>query len=83
MSNRDIQRILKDIPRDTLSVAMKTWDRELRRLVCGNLPRHVEGIVTSNMERIDCGEKETEDANAFILDLIRRLADDAEIFTRG
>ncbi|MCR5054294.1 MAG: hypothetical protein K6A69_05570 [Lachnospiraceae bacterium] len=83
MTNRDVQRVLKDIPQDTLTAAMKGWDRELRRLVCGNLPTLVAGIVTRDMERTDYSEKSIKDANEMISGVIRRLEDCGEVFIRG
>ena len=83
MTNRDIQRVLKDIPRDTLAVAMRNWDQELRRLIYANLPRPVAGIIMDYMERTDYSNTEEAKANEMIGNTIRRLEDCGEVYLRG
>ncbi len=79
MTNRDIQRVLNEIPRDTLSIAMKNWDMELKRLIYGNLPKPVAGIVAENTRYVECSESSIEKANRDVEEIIRKLEDSAEI----
>ncbi|MCR5627720.1 MAG: hypothetical protein K6F99_10400 [Lachnospiraceae bacterium] len=82
MTNGDIQRVLKEIPRDTLGMAMKNWDRELKKLIYGNLPKPAAAIVADNVKHMECSQYDINEANNEIEDVIRRLEDCAEIFIR-
>ncbi len=79
MDNRSIQRVLKEVPQETLSYAMKGWDRDLRRLIYGNLPRPVAGIISDNIKYVDDGSWQIEKAHEEIEHIIQKLEDSAEI----
>ncbi len=83
MTHRDVQRVLRDIPQETLAMAMKEWDQELRRLIYGNLPRMSAGIVTSHMERVNYSDTQIREANQMVAETIRRLEDCNEVSIRG
>ena len=79
MDNRSIQRVLKEVPEETLSYAMKGWDRDLRRLIYGNLPKPVAGIISENVKYVSDGSWQTEKAYEEIEHIIQKLEDSAEI----
>ncbi len=83
MTNRDIQRVLKDIPQNTLSIAMIGWTTELRRIICENLSRPAAARIKNELnyyEYYGCTEKQIEEANEKVLTEIQKLEDCAEIF---
>ncbi len=79
MDNRCIQRVLKEVPEETLSYAMKGWDRDLRRLIYGNLPKPVAGIISENIKYVDSMSWQIKDAYEKIEHIIQKLEDSAEI----
>ncbi len=79
MNNRCIQRVLKEIPEETLSYAMKGWDSNLRRLIYGNLPKPVAGIISENIKYVDDGSRQIKKAYEEIEHIIQKLEDSAEI----
>lgn len=83
MTNKDIQKVLNTMPRDTLCIAMKGWDSELKRLIFGNLPRPAAGMVRNDLEKIDNTQREIEEANKKIEMVISRLEDCGEIYVRA
>ena len=83
MTNKDIQKVLNTVPRDTLCIAMKGWDSELKRLIFGNLPRPAAGMVRNDLEKIDNTQREIEEANKKIEMVISRLEDCGEIYVRA
>ena len=80
MRNYDIQRVLHEVSRDTVIAAMKSWDSDLKKLTCGNLPKPVAVAITKDMEKADYDEKEIKEANEKILSVIRRFVNSAEIY---
>ena len=79
MDNRSIQRVLREVPEETLSYAMKGWNRDLRRLIYGNLPKPVAGIISENVKYVSDGSWQTEKAYEEIEHIIQKLEDSAEI----
>ncbi len=84
MSSGDIQRVLRDIPREKLITAMYSWDTEFRDLIIRNLPRLVKeeiilGIEANNLEY---SNEKVEEANKLIEKTVQRLEDCSEIHIR-
>ncbi len=79
MDNRSIQRVLKEVSEETLSYAMKGWDRDLRRLIYGNLPKPAAGIVSENVKYVSDGSWQIKKAYEEIEHIIQKLEDSAEI----
>lgn len=83
MTNKDIQKVLNTVPRDTFCIAMKGWDSELRRLIFGNLPRPAAGMLMNDLEKIENTKGESEEADKKIETVISRLEDCGEIYVRA
>lgn len=81
MSDRDIQRVLKDIPKDVMVTAMNSWDRELMDLIVRNLPRIVKEEIAGDMEdkNRDYSVKQMAEANRRFERTIQMLEDTGEI----
>ena len=82
MTSGDIQRVLADVPQDILAAAMQGWERELRGLVCGNLPRQTAEAVTRAMERTNESNLPGKEASEKLLAILQRLEDCGEITIR-
>ena len=79
MDNRCIQIVLKEVPEKTLSYAMKGWDTDLRRLIYGNLPKPVAGIISENIKYVSDDSWQIDEACKEIEQIIQRLEDSAMI----
>ena len=81
MSDRDVQCVLKVIPKETIPVAMNSWDRELCELILKNLPRLVREEIGKAVEdrKAEFTDKQMAEANGVFEKAIQRLEDAGDI----
>lgn len=84
MEDRSIQRILQDIEQESLIIALKGSDQQLRDKFFRNMSRRQSEIMIDDLNTrgpVRMSQVETEQKN--ILNLVRRLAESGEIVIGG
>ncbi|EBX3952505.1 flagellar motor switch protein FliG, partial [Salmonella enterica subsp. enterica serovar Offa] len=84
MEDRSIQRILQDIEQESLIIALKGSDQQLRDKFFRNMSRRQSEIMIDDLNTrgpVRMSQVETEQKN--ILNVVRRLAESGEIVIGG
>lgn len=80
LSNRDIQRLLRDVENSVLAVAMKGLSGEARKIIFSNLSVRVSVMIAEDMDSIgEIRVKDISSANSEILNNIIDLINAGEI----
>lgn len=84
LSDKDTQRLLRDVPSDNLTVALKGANQLMREKVFRNMSKRAGEMLNEDMEaRGPVKLSEVEIAQKEMLAIARRLADEGEITLGG
>jgi len=84
LDNREVQGLLKDVPREDLILAMKTASEELRAKIFANLSKRASEILKEDMAAMGPVKlKDVERAQATIVAELRRLEGEGKITLGG
>lgn len=84
LTDKDTQRLLRDVPSDTLTVALKGANQLMREKVFRNMSKRAGEMLNEDMEaRGPVKLSEVEVAQKEMLAVARRLADEGEIALGG
>ena len=84
LDNREVQTLLKDIPRDDLILAMKTASEELRAKIFANVSSRAADILKEDMAALGPVKlKDVERAQANIITELRRLESEGKVTLGG
>ncbi|MDR2337374.1 MAG: flagellar motor switch protein FliG [Deltaproteobacteria bacterium] len=82
--DRTMQTILKDVPRETLVLAIKTASPELKTLIFKNMSQRAGQMLKEDLEVMGPTKlKDVEKAQQSIIDLIRKLEGEGKIVIGG
>jgi flagellar motor switch protein FliG len=80
IQNKDIQRIMKEVDRRDLGLAMKIADEKLREKIFSNMSERAAELLKEELQFMGPVKlKEVEGAQARIVDIIKRLEEQEEI----
>jgi flagellar motor switch protein FliG len=80
IQNKDIQRILKEVDRKDLALALKTAEERLKTKIFSNLSERAADLLKEELEYMGPVKlKEVESAQARVVDIIKSLEDQGEI----
>lgn len=78
--SKDIQRILKEVDRKDLALALKTVDEKLRTKIMSNMSQRAADLLKEELQYMGLVKlKEVEGAQARIVDVIKSLEEQGEI----
>jgi flagellar motor switch protein FliG len=85
LDDRAIQRVLRDVDNNDLSVALKGANEEVQNAIFNNLSKRLAAMIKEDMEFMGpVRMKDVEEAQQKIVNIIRKLEDSAEIvISRG
>ena len=84
LENRDMQTLLKDVPREDLILALKTATPAMRDKIFKNISARAAEILQDDMSSMGPVKlKDVEKAQASIVTVARRLADEQKITIGG
>ncbi len=85
LDDRAIQRVLRDVDNNDLSVALKGANEEVQNTIFKNLSKRLDAMIKEDMEFMGpVRMKDVEEAQQKIVGIIRKLEDSAEIvISRG
>lgn len=85
LDDRAIQRVLRDVDNNDLSVALKGANEEVQNVIFKNLSSRLSAMIKEDMEYMGpVRMKDVEEAQQKIVEIIRKLEDAAEIvISRG
>ena len=85
LDDRAIQRVLRDVDNNDLSVALKGANEEVQNTIFKNLSKRLAAMIKEDMEFMGpVRMKDVEEAQQKIVGIIRKLEDSAEIvISRG
>lgn len=85
LDNRSIQRVLRDVDNNDLSMALKNVNEEVQTAVFSNLSKRLAAMIKEEMEFMGpVRVKDVEEAQQKIVNIIRKLEDSGEIIiSRG
>jgi len=84
LENRDMQTLLKEVPREDLMLALKTATPAMRDKIFGNISARAAEILQDDMSSMGPVKlKDVEKAQANIVAVARRLADENKITLGG
>lgn len=85
LDDRAIQRVLRDVDNNDLSLALKSSNEEVKNAVFRNLSKRLAAMIEEDMEYMGpVRMKDVEEAQQKIVGIIRKLEDSAEIvISRG
>jgi flagellar motor switch protein FliG len=84
LENRDMQTLLKDVPREDLILALKTASPGMREKIFKNISARAAEILQDDMSQMGPVKlKDVEKAQATIVSVARRLADEQKITIGG
>ena len=85
LDNRSIQRVLRDVDNNTLSVALKSTTEEVQNAIFSNMSQRLAAMIKEDMEYMGPTRmKDVEEAQQQIVGIIRKLEDAGEIvISRG
>ncbi|MGA1824752.1 MAG: flagellar motor switch protein FliG [bacterium] len=79
-SDKDMQTLLKDVPKDTLCLAMKTASDSMRRLVLRNMSKRAADMLIEDVEALGAVKLNlVEKAQQEIVQLAKRLEDEGSV----
>jgi len=80
IQNKDIQRILKEVDRKDIALALKTADERLKTKIFSNMSERAADLLKEELQYMGPVKlKEVESAQARIVDVIKSLEDQGEI----
>lgn len=80
IQNKDIQRILKEVDRKDLALALKTADERLKTKIFSNMSERAADLLKEELQYMGPVKlKEVESAQARVVDIIKSLEDQGEI----
>lgn len=85
LDDRAIQRVLRDVDNNDLSIALKGANEEVQNVIFKNLSKRLSAMIKEDMEFMGpVRMKDVEEAQQKIVGIIRKLEDSAEIvISRG
>ena len=84
VSNRDMQSLLKEIPKDELILALKTASDELKNLILKNMSERAAQMIIEDLESLGAVKlHDVEKAQQYIVKLARRLEEEGKIVLKG
>ena len=85
LDDRAIQRVLRDVDNNDLSIALKGSNEEVQNAIFKNLSKRLAAMIKEDMEFMGpVRMKDVEEAQQKIVGVIRKLEDSAEIvISRG
>lgn len=85
LDKRAIQRVLKEVENQDLTIALKNATEELRNLIFENMSKRLSDMIKEDMEYMGpVRVRDVEDAQQKIVNVIRKLQDAGEIIiSRG
>ncbi|MFV0464715.1 MAG: flagellar motor switch protein FliG [Lachnospiraceae bacterium] len=85
LDDRAIQRVLRDVDNNDLSLALKGANEEVQNTIFKNLSKRLAGMIQEDMEFMGpVRMKDVEESQQKIVGIIRKLEDSAEIvISRG
>ncbi|MGA1868782.1 MAG: flagellar motor switch protein FliG [bacterium] len=83
-SDKDMQTLLKDVPKDTLCLAMKTASDGMRRLVLRNMSKRAAEMLTEDIDALGAVKLNlVEKAQQEIVQLAKRLEEEGSVTIKG
>jgi flagellar motor switch protein FliG len=80
LQDKDIQKILKEVDRKDLALALKTADQNLRNKIFSNMSERAADLLKEELQYMGMVKlKEVEAAQAKIIDIIKSLEESGEI----
>lgn len=85
LDDRTVQRVLREVDNNDLSMALKNANEEVKSLIFNNLSKRLATMIQEDMEYMGpVRMKDVEEAQQKIVGIIRKLEDSAEIvISRG
>ena len=85
LDNKSIQRVLRDVDNDDLSISLKNVSEEVQTAIFTNLSKRLASMIKEEMEFMGpVRVKDVEEAQQKIVNIIRKLEDSGEIIiSRG
>lgn len=80
IQDKDIQRLLKEVDRKDIALALKVADEKLRDKIFGNMSERAADLLKEELQYMGMVKlKEVESAQARILDILKNLEESGEI----
>ncbi len=80
LDDRTVQRVLRDVDNNDLSIALKSANEEVKGLIFNNLSKRLATMIQEDMEFMGpVRMKDVEEAQQKIVNVIRKLEDSGEI----
>lgn len=80
LTDADMQKVLKEIDNDTLTMALKGADEQIQNKIYANISKRLHDIIVENMEYMGpVRVRDVDQAKQTIVNMIRRLEDAGEI----
>ncbi len=80
LDDRTVQRVLRDVDNNDLSIALKSANDEVKGLIFNNLSKRLATMIQEDMEFMGpVRMKDVEEAQQKIVNVIRKLEDSGEI----
>ena len=80
LDDRTVQRVLRDVDNNDLSIALKSANEEVKGLIFNNLSKRLATMIQEDMEFMGpVRMKDVEEAQQKIVNVIRKLEDAGEI----
>ncbi|MPN52811.1 Flagellar motor switch protein FliG [bioreactor metagenome] len=85
LSNIALQRTLKEVDNDVLTMALKGTNEEISNKINANISKRLQELIKENMEYMGpVRVRDVEQAQQKIVNVIRKLEDEGEIeISRG
>ncbi len=84
IDDRGIQRILRDVDRKDLAMAMKVADDRLKQKIFQNMSEGMRQLVKEELDYMGpVRYKDVQEAQSRILEIVKNLADKGDIFIAG
>ena len=85
LDDRAIQRVLRDVENNDLSISLKGSNQEVQNAIFNNLSKRLASMIKEDMEFMGpVRMKDVEEAQQKIVNVIRKLEDSGEIvISRG
>ncbi len=84
LDDRSVQTILKEVPRESLVLGLKTASEELRELLFRNISQRAAQMLKEDLENMGPTKlKDVEKAQQSIIDVIRKLEGEGKIQVSG
>lgn len=84
IEDRGIQKILKQVDKKDLSMALKAADDNVKEKIFSNMSERASQLLKEDLELLGPVRlKEVEDAQRRIIEVIKQLEDEGEIFVTG